>query len=450
LAAVVSRSSLIVLLALALTGCGTSHAVASHPSPPHRRLPAGHSAMPVRAGQRTRPPQPAGDIALTALRRALRAALSKAGPNAGAAVYDLTAHRTLFDARGGIAHPPASVEKLYTTAAVLRTLGPGTTLQTQVLGTGHLGRHGVWHGNLYFKGGGDPTLGDGAFNQSYELGFGPTGSQMAAQIASHGIRRVTGRLFGDESLFDHKRGGLMTNYAPDIPDFGGELSALTYDHGSTIGTPNQPAAFAARQLAAAMRTAHITVRASKPTAITPVDAQPLATVSSPPMQVLLRLMDVPSDDFFAELLTKQLGVRFGDGVGSIAAGAQVISDTIAADYGIHPRIRDGSGLSRNDRSSPDQVVTLLSELWRTPTGDIVYASLPVVGRSGTVQSIALKTAAVGRCSAKTGTLTDVTNLAGYCHSRGEHALAFAVFIDGPPNYIALALEGQVVAAIARY
>ena len=36
---------------------------------------------------------------------------------------------------------------------------------------------------------------------------------------------------------------------------------------------------------------------------------------------MLKLMDVPSDDFFAEMLTKQLGVRFGTG-GSITAGAQ--------------------------------------------------------------------------------------------------------------------------------
>lgn len=445
-------SSLIVALALTLAGCGASHIAVRHASAPRRRSPAARHARGTSSGHPrvAGPTRPAESSNLIVLRRALLAALRKAGPDSGAAVYDLTAHRTLFVDRGGIGRPPASVEKLYTTTAVLQTLGPATTLQTQVLGTGHLGPRGVWHGNLYFKGGGDPTLGDGEFNQTYELGFGPTGAQIGEQIASHGIHRVTGHVFGDESLFDRERGGLMTDYAPDIPDFGGELSALTYDHGSTIGTPNQPAVFAARQLAASMRTLHIAVRAANTTATTPVGAQLLATVNSPPMRVLLRLMDVPSDDFFAELLTKQLGVRFGGGVGSISAGAGVISDTIAQDYGIHPRILDGSGLSRSDRSSPDQVVTLLRELWHTPTGAILYASLPVVGVNGTVQSIGVKTAAVGRCTAKTGTLNNVTNLAGYCHSRGYHELAFALFIDGPSNYAALVLEGQMAAAIAQY
>jgi D-alanyl-D-alanine carboxypeptidase/D-alanyl-D-alanine-endopeptidase (penicillin-binding protein 4) len=364
-------------------------------------------------------------------------------------VYDMTAHATLFDARGAVARAPASVEKLYTTTAVLRTLGPSATLQTQVLGSGHLGPGGVWHGNLYLKGSGDPTLGDGTFNKLYESSFGPTGTELAARLAGHGIHRVTGLLYGDESLFDARRGGLSTGYRPDTPDFEGELGALTYDHGSTLGS-SSPAAFAANQVAAALRIEHIAVRPARHTATTPVDATELATVSSPPMQVLLRLMDVPSDDFIAELLTKQLGVRYGDGTGSIVAGAQVISSVIAHDYGVDPRILDGSGLSHRDRSTPDQVVTLLRELWGTPAGATLFASLPVLGRTGTVAPIAARTAAAGYCSAKTGTLDYVSNLAGICHARGAHALAFAFFVDGPPNSTALTMEGRMVAAVARY
>jgi D-alanyl-D-alanine carboxypeptidase len=44
----------------------------------------------------------------------------------------------------------------------------------------------------------------------------------------------------------------------------------------------------------------------------------------------------------------------------------------------------------------------------------------------------------------------VTNLAGYCHSRSGHLLAFALFVDGPDNGTAILLESKMVAAIARY
>ena len=89
-------------------------------------------------------------------------------------------------------------------------------------------------------------------------------------------------------------------------------------------------------------------------------------------------------------------------------------------------------------------------MWHTKVGDELSASLPTVGREGTVQSIGLKTAAQGHCQAKTGTLDYVTNLAGYCHSRSGKTLAFALFVDGPDNGTAILEESKMIAAIARY
>lgn len=370
-----------------------------------------------------------------------------AGRASGALVYDITAGRQLFAVKPAVKRPPASVEKLYTTVAVLAKLGADARLRTEVLGVGHLAAGGVWVGNLYLRGGGDPTFGDGSFNRDWEDGYGPTAGQLVAQLRARGIRRVTGRVIGDESRFDSLRGGPATGYAPDVPDFGGELSALTYDHGAT-GDGLSPAAFAARELARTMRSQHLEARAAKATAATPPGAAPLASVSSPPMSVLLKLMDVPSDDLFAELLTKQLGASFA-AQGSIAAGASVIS-SVAAIWGVHPVIVDGSGLSRADRSSPAEVVALLRALAGNQTGQQLQAALPVVGVSGTVARIGVQTAAQRNCVAKTGTLEDVTNLAGYCRAADRHLLAFALFLDGPENSRGLELIGRMVAAIAAY
>ncbi len=384
---------------------------------------------------------------LARLQATLARTLRRAGPQTGAAVYDLTAQTSLFALRDVVRRAPASVEKLYTSVALVRKLGPDARLRTTVLGSGHLGPEGVWHGNLYLRGGGDPTLGDGTFNRVWELGYGPTATQLVQQLTGAGIRRITGMVIGDASLFDSNPGGPATGFAPDVSDYGGQLAALTYDHGATSGALT-PGAFAAKELVLALRAAHVGARAAPVTGVTPADAHTLAAVSSPPLSVLLKLMDVPSDDLFAELLTKQLGVRFG-GAGSVAAGARVIAQEIAS-YGLHPKIVDGSGLSREDRSSPREVVGLLRTVWRTPVGDALWDSLPVMGVSGTVRRIATGTAAQGRCIAKTGTLDGVTNLAGYCHSRGHHTLAFALFVDGPSNSQAVPLLSRMVAAIARY
>ncbi len=436
-------------LALALGGCGGS--AARDPATHSTTTSSASARAPVTAavGQppatRTTPAPPPLSPTILRFQRRLAAVLRKAGPESGALVYDLTAGRVLFAQRAGDQRPPASVEKLYTTVALLERLGPDARLETAVFGTGHLGPQGIWHGDLYLKGGGDPTFGDGAFNRVWELGYGPTASDVAAQLAAHGIRRVTGRVIGDESLFDSTRGGLSTGLGPDIPDFGGQLSALSYDHGATLG-PLSPAAFAAHQLSLTLRARKIRAPASRTTGVTPPDAVRLATVLSPPLSVLLTLMDVPSDDLFAEVLTKQLGARFGTG-GTIAAGAQVTSDVIAG-YGLHPTILDGSGLSRGDRSSPREVVALLRAVQPTAVGRLLTASLPVVGVSGTVQGLAVRTPAQGQCSAKTGTLTAVTNLAGYCHTRGHHLLAFAIFLDGPSNWQSFVVLSRALATIA--
>ena len=426
-------------MGVAVVACGT----AAH----HRGSDAARSvsSAAVPAPAISVPPKP--PPGLVELKRALLRALRAAGPRSGAVVYDLTARRQLFAFHGASARPPASVEKLFTSVALLTDLGPDARLRTSLLGTGHLSAGGIWHGNLYLRGGGDPTFGDGTFNQVWEQGYGPTPDELATPLRRAGIRRVTGRVFADASLFDSRRGTPATGFAPDVPDLGGQLAALTYDHGATAHHLS-PEAFAAREFVLTLRRSGIRARAARATATTPPNAKLLATVSSPPMSVLLRLTDVPSDDFFAEMLTKQLGVRFG-GAGTTAAGAAVIS-AAAGRLGLTPRIVDGSGLSRADRTTPLQVVDLLRTIWPTPTGWRLRRELAVVGVSGTVQRLALHTAAEGHCQAKTGTLNYVTNLAGYCESHGGHRLAFAVFLDGPSNLRGTQLLSRMVAAIARY
>lgn len=97
-----------------------------------------------------------------------------AGRGASGYVYDLTDQTPLFALRARVMRPPASLEKLYTCVALLDQLGPNARLHTTVLGMGHLGPGGIWHGNLYLRGGGDPTFGDGLFNRTWEFGYGPT------------------------------------------------------------------------------------------------------------------------------------------------------------------------------------------------------------------------------------------------------------------------------------
>ena len=368
---------------------------------------------------------------LAALQSNIAGQLRAAGPHDGAYVYDLTAHQVLFSERATSLRPPASVEKLYTATAALQALGPEYRLATTVYGTGGLAPGGVWQGTLYLHGGGDPTFGSAGFIARHYGGTGSSVSALAGQLRAVGIRRVSGRVMGDESMFDGLRGEPSSDYAPD-PFLEGSLSALAFNRGEAGRERGEhaPAAYAARQLRAALRTDGIRVSGSGgAVAGVPAGAIQLATLPSPTIAQLVGLMLPPSDNFFAETLVKDLGARLG-GAGTTPAGVRVVSSTVTSLLGIHPLIYDGSGLSEADRTSPYQVGDLLVALYPTALGALLRGRMAVAGRTGTLEKRMRKTAAAGRCVGKTGTLTGVSNLVGYCPSGNGHMLAFAIFTDG--------------------
>ena len=383
-----------------------------------------------------------------ALRAALTRAIRPAGAASGALVVDLDTGRTLFTRRAGTPRVPASVEKLYTTATALLKLGPDFEIPTAVAGDGVLDPDGTYRGNLYLKGQGDPTFGSSRFTRA-AYGTGARVTALAAAVAHAGIERVDGRVYGDESFFDTRRGPPSSRFA--VSRWVGPLSALTFDRGLAPGGRSfvpSPATYAVQRLVAALRTVHVEAPRRVGLRAAPDAAAEIAAVTSPPLATLVRLTNRPSDNFFAEMLLKGLGARFA-GRGSTGAGAAVVRRQIGT-LGIHIQVVDGSGLSHLDRTSPRDVVDLLEHMTTGPASAAFRNSLSVAGRSGTLSRRMRGTAAQGNCRGKTGTLAHVSNLAGYCTAANGDTLAFAILMNGvwPPG--AHVLQDRMAAAIARY
>jgi D-alanyl-D-alanine carboxypeptidase/D-alanyl-D-alanine-endopeptidase (penicillin-binding protein 4) len=376
--------------------------------------------------------------------------LALAGAHSGAYVYDVTTKQPLFSQRATTFRPPASVEKLYTSVAALQRMGASARLSTTVLGTGHLAPGGVWEGSIFLHGGGDPTFGSSSFIRAHYGGEGASVSTLVYQLVRiDGIHHITGSIEGDESYLDSLRGEPSSNYSPD-PFLEGTLSGLAFDRGAS-GTErgrHGPAAFAAHRLWATLKAGGVTIGGPVGAAPTPAGATPLAQVQSPTIAQLLGLMLPPSDNFFAETLVKDLGAGFA-GAGSTAAGASVVAQTIATLLGIHPHVVDGSGLSEADRTSPYEVAALLVQLAPTSIGAVLREHMAVAGRTGTLARRMRGTAAAGHCQGKTGTLTGVSNLVGYCQSPGGHLLAFAIFTDGISTEAAHIFQDHMAITIAN-
>ena len=386
------------------------------------------------AGTAAAPAQPAP--LMHKLARAL-AVPHVARSRSAALAVDLTSGATLFARNVGRPLIPASTEKLLVTYAALTTLGPSYRIRTDVLGRGQL--HGsTWRGNLILKGRGDPSL------ATADLEY------LAARVRAAGVRRVTGRIVGDESHFDSRRtapGWKRRYYINESPP----LSALAVDRARVVGgaVSRHPALAAASAFRRLLRARGVSVAGRAAVGKARPRAQLLASAFSPPLWRLLRFMGLESDNFTAELLLKQLGTVGGSG-GTTAAGATVVRRVLAMN-GIPlrgARIVDGSGLSGLNRLTARGLAALLHAAWANPSLRPAFrATLPVAGRTGTLAHRMRRSPARGKVLAKTGTTSSASALAGFV----QHRFLFAILQNGHPvsHWWARRAQDRFVAVLAQ-
>ena len=217
---------------------------------------------------------------------------------------------TLFKLEGRHPADPGVEHEDLHRAAALDELGPEATLPTVVLGAGQQEPDGTWRGDLYLRGGGDPTFGSAAFVRAQLRHRRDAPRTLADQIEGAGITRVTGRVYGDESRFDSLRGGPYSGFRTSI--WVGPLSALSYNRGlaNERGSSFQanPPAFAAARLDALLESRDISVRGKPAAGAAPDGRRASSRRSSRPRSPTSSGMTLkPSDNFFAEMLLKRIG-----------------------------------------------------------------------------------------------------------------------------------------------
>ncbi len=393
---------------------------------------------------------PAG--ASGALCQTLRSQLYRGGGRAsGLLVLDAGSGQVVCSVAAKVQRSLASNMKLFTTSTALARLGPEFRIPTRVYSDGSVDSEGVLHGSLYLQGGGDPTLGMPSFYDHFLNGLGTDIFALKPQIRAAGISAVTGRLYADDTIFDRLRGVLDSGFATS--PYIGPLSGLSFDSGysdpGATSFSSEPAKLAAATLARSLRNAGVEVSPQVALRSTPPESTRVAVVRSPTLNRIVDTTDVYSDNFFAETLIKLLGARFG-GEGSTAAGAAVVAQ-FAHQEGSGVHAVDGSGLSRSGRASPAQVVALLNSMQSGPVGEDFIGDLALAGKEGTVELRMRGTPAEGHCRTKTGTLTGVSNLSGYCFNRDGKRMIFSILMGSVADLELAHLEQDEIAAeIASY
>lgn len=324
----------------------------------------------------------------------------------GLMVYDLTADSVIFKYNEKQLMRPASTLKMMVAVAALDRLGDGYEYETGLYMTGEV-TDSLLDGDLYCKGGFDPVFGQRDL------------SAFVDSVRSLGVDTIRGNLYADLSMKDADRLGEGWCWDDDNP----VLTPLLIN-----GKDGFVEEFKSR-----LHRAGITVEGEVKEARTPSDAIRKCTVKRAVKDILPRMMK-KSDNLYSESLFYHLAAsRVHSATVTAKDGRRMMNRLIeklgydASDY----YIADGSGLSLYNYVSPELEVAFLKYAYRHDRIYVpLYASMPIAGMDGTLDDRMRRGYARGNVHAKTGTVTGVSGLAGYCTAANGHVLCFSIINMG--------------------
>lgn len=397
--------------------------------------------------------------------------------------------------------PPASVMKLLPTATALETLGADYRFSTYIEYSGYTS-DGILHGDLYVRGTGDPTLGSqkvGDLNflnrwvkAIREAGIREIRGAVIADlsyfdadavnpgwiwedIGNYYAPGVYALSYMDNTMNVVLRSGAVGSIAevqytvPEVPgvQFDNHIrcTSITHDgafvHGAaysytrylTGSVPSNQGSFGVQgdlpnpglllvqHLSQKLEESGVTITA-EPMYISEADGKHrtlLYTWQSPTLREIIYETNIHSNNLYAESLFRTFGGRY-----QLPCTIHNSAD-FEKDYwqrrGVKirsARIVDGCGLAPQDAVSAETLVQLLTYMYRSPSKDAFYASLPVSGQSGTLRSLLPGTELAGRIHAKSGTIAATKNFAGYIELPNGQTWVFAVMVsfgNGKPKDI---------------
>jgi D-alanyl-D-alanine carboxypeptidase/D-alanyl-D-alanine-endopeptidase (penicillin-binding protein 4) len=347
----------------------------------------------------------------------------------------------------------ASTQKLLTATALLLALGPDARLETTAVAAS-APANGVVAGDLFVVGGGDSLLATPAWRDHFTRDGRAINDVdgLAQAIVDAGVTRIDGGIVGDGTRYDDVR------YHPAWPrrffdqDVVGPIDALMTNDGFAAWPPTgegdaatvpaaDPAADAARVLTEELRARGVDVVGEPGAGQAPEGAAAVAALPSPTVRELVAEMLTQSDAEISEVAFKEVGHAAGDGgswEGGAAATARLLSEAGVDMTGV--QVVDGSGLSIENRLT---CTTIIDVLTREETGPVLREGLAIAGETGTLAEPWDGTNAEGRLRAKTGTLRNVTALAGEVTGDAGGTVTFAYVANVPdPNEVTSAGVGM--------
>lgn len=324
----------------------------------------------------------------------------------GICIYDLTEEKYIYSHNELQTMRPASTQKLITAITALNVLGADHRMNTTVSYTGDI-QNRTLTGDLYCKGAFDPLFND------YNMMF------FAQEVRCLGIDTIRGSIYLDKSIKDNAELGEGWCWDDDNPS----LSALTINRKDDF----------LLSFMEALEEEGIVLNVSAGFSICPDDAHFVCRTYHTLQEVLPKMLK-DSDNFFAESMFYNLAAADNKKWASARDAAIKIKD-LAKSLGHESskfRIADGSGLSLYNYTTAEIEVDFLRFAYANKNiYNAVFAALPIAGVDGTLKRrMKDDKYAKGNVRAKTGSVSCVSSLAGYCKAANGHDIAFCIINQG--------------------
>lgn len=300
----------------------------------------------------------------------------------------------LVNHQGRVPLSAASLTKVATTLAALNTWGPDHQFETVIAATGPI-QNGVLQGDLVVQGGGDPLF---VWEEAISIGH---------SLNQLGIRRVTGDLVLTDNFLmnfelDPVQSGQMLKQALNVSSWNAEIKA---QYQQMEAKPPKP---------------QVLIQGKVRYSLQPSGAQAILRHKSLPLVHLIKNMTIYSNNVMAETLSRLMG------------GPQVVVPRAAAAAGIDPQeihLINGSGLGPENKIAPHAVAAMFTALTRYADahGFTIADLFPIAGTDGgTILDRGIPRNSV----VKTGTLNEVSSLAGVLPTRDRGLVWFTIINHG--------------------
>jgi D-alanyl-D-alanine carboxypeptidase/D-alanyl-D-alanine-endopeptidase (penicillin-binding protein 4) len=406
-------------------------------------------------------------------------------------VHDASTEEVIAELNADTPRSPASTIKVLTTFVALDSLGPAYTWKTRAYLGGPLSA-GVLHGDLYLVGGGDPYLTSErwwSFVQGIrELGLAKITGDVVIDNSGFAPIIESRAAFDDQPFRSYNviPDALMVNFQTSrftlvarpgrlqpqivvnpLPTnltiknqvrlVGG--SCAGHDRGVSFDTPAAtpdtlvvsgafPAACGTYSIARAIMTAPTyaygtfrtlwsqaggAIDGTTRVAARPPDSRLLYEFDSLPLPEIIRLVNKYSNNVMARHLLLTLGMEKLGPPASADKGRAAVRQWLTNRNIEMPgfALDNGSGLSRVERVTARGLGQVLDVAWHSPFMPEFAASLPLSATDGTLRNRFRATGMQGRIRLKTGTLDDVSALAGFVNAASGRTYVLVIFVNHP-------------------